>query len=197
MMRIILACLMCDVLMMSQAFAISGGPFGGGESGPVAVTGMYAGVMIDKTPGSINLGIFTVSIPQEGLASGTNFIFTGERTFSGPVSGLANPNTDRFVGTLQGIPVVDSSGTTIETFNFHADGSIRATVRAGKGVGISSIRFNGTAHVTTIRQGSSNCDPDPKCDPDQTSFPNGCCRTFTDYKVRGFKQSDTAGATSG
>lgn len=174
-MRILLACLMCEILPLSQAWAIDGGPFDGGGLGQVSVLGTYAGVMIDKLAGSNNLGIFTLSIPQQGLATGLNFIFTGARTFSGPITGLADPNTNRFVGTLQGIATVTNSDTTIDTLNFHADGSIRANVRGGKGIGIASIRLNGSAHVTTT-QGS-----DPP--------------TETNYKVRGFKQASVAGGS--
>lgn len=134
----------------------------------MSVVGSYAGVMIDRKANSNNLGIFTLSIPQQGLASGINYIFTGERTFSGPVSGFAIPNTGRFVGTLQGILTVTSEDTTIDTLNFHADGSIKAGVRPGKGVGLESIRLLGNAHVTTVKG-------------DETSK--------TDYKLRGFKQS--------
>ena len=103
-MKILLACLMCLVLTMSQAFAISGGPFGG--KGLVGVVGAYAGTL-DPTAACAcpnNLGIFTLSVPQTGLATGNVLIFTGERTFSGPITGLADPNTDILVATLQAIP---------------------------------------------------------------------------------------------
>lgn len=183
-MKILLACLMCLVLTMSQAFAISGGPVYGGGKTRVPVVGTYAGIMQDIMVGSNNLGIFTISIPQQGLATGTVFIFTGERTFSGPISGLADPTTNTFTGTLQGIPVVTSGSTTIETLNFHADGSIDAKIKLGKGVGISSVSLKGTAHVTTTKT-SGTCDSSPTCDPSTTT----CCKTFTDYNVRGFKQS--------
>jgi hypothetical protein len=198
MMRILLACLMCEILPLSQAMAIDGGPFGGGGNGPVPVVGSYAGVMLDSNPGSNNLGIFTVGIPQQGLASGTVFIFTGVRTFSGPISGLANPNTDKFVGTLQAIPVVTSSSATIETLNFHADGSIKAQVKLGKGVGIASVRLNGTAHVTTQdTRGTGACSNDPSCDSSSScAGSNCCCTTETSYKVRGFKQSSVATSSS-
>ncbi|MEY2545358.1 MAG: hypothetical protein QOG48_475 [Verrucomicrobiota bacterium] len=177
---------MCEILPISQAFAIDGGPiYGGGGSAPVPVVGTYAGVMLDVMTGSNNLGIFTLSVPQQGLSSGTVFIFTGERTFSGPISGLADPNTDKFVGTLQGILVVTSGSATIETLGFHADGSIRAHVRLGKGVGIASVRLVGSAHVTTTdNRGSPDCQEDP-CDPSMMH----CCKVDTTYQVRGFKQS--------
>jgi hypothetical protein len=186
-MKILLACLMCVILPISQAIAIDGGPVYGNGNALVSVVGTYAGVLLDVAVGSNNLGIFTVSIPQQGLATGNVFLFTGERTFSGPISGLADPNTDKFIGTLQGIPVVTSGTTTIETLNFHADGTIKAKVKLGKGVGVSSFRLNGTAHVTTTKT-SGSCDSNPACDPNISV----CCKTMTDYNVRGFKQSNAA-----
>jgi len=185
---------MCLVLTLSQAFAISGGPFGG--KGLVGVVGTYAGTLQDVVVGSNNLGIFTLSVPQSGLATGSVLIFTGTRTFSGPINGLADPNTDILVATLQGIPVVTSGSTTIETLNFHADGTVNAKIRANrKSTGISSVRIRGTAHVTTTNTSpTSTCDPTVSitCDPSGPCTTN-CCRTCTNYTVHGFKQSNSGG----
>lgn len=178
-MKALLGALICFVLNSSQAFAISGGPWDGGNK-TIGVVGTYAGVMHDVVVGSGNLGIFTLSIPQTGLATGTVFLFTGQRAFSGPITGLANPNNDVLEATLQGIPVVTSSGDTIETLNFHADGSLKAKIRAGKqNFGISSVRIRGTAHVTTTNS-SATC---------VSCCPPGC---QTDYTVHGFKQSESS-----
>jgi len=182
-MKILLACLMSLVFTISQSFAISGGPWSGGE-GLVGVVGSYAGTLQDVMVGSNNLGIFTLSVPQSGLSTGTVLIFTGERTFSGPITGLADPNTDVLLATLQGIPVVTSGSTTIETLNFHADGTVNAKIRANrKSTSISSVRIRGTAHVTTINQ-NSGCTTGCNCQTD--------CKRETDYTVRGFKQSESS-----
>ena len=168
---------MSFVFTISQSFAISGGPWSGG-SGLVGVVGTNAGTFqpVPACGCPNNLGIFTLSVPQSGLATGTVLIFTGERTFSGPITGLADPNTDILEATLQGIPVVTSGSTTIETLNFHADGTVHGRVRANKkATGVSSIRIRGTAHVTTTNR---NVFP-----PEQT---------MTDYTVHGFKQSDSS-----
>ena len=170
---------MCLVFTTAQTFAISGGPWSGGNK-IIGIVGTYAGVMHDIVIGSGNLGIFTLSVPQTGLATGTVFIFTGQRAFSGPISGLADPNTDVLEATLQGIPVVSSSGATIETLNFHADGSLNAKIRLSKkSLGISSVRVRGTSHVTTT-DSSATC---------ATCCPPGCS---TDYTVHGFKQSESS-----
>ena len=182
-MKILLACLMSLVFTISQSFAISGGPWSGGK-GLVGVVGTYAGTLQDVMVGSNNLGIFTLSVPQSGLSTGSVLIFTGERTFSGPITGLADPNTDVLLATLQGIPVVTSGSTTIETLNFHADGTVNAKIRANrKSTSISSVRIRGTAHVTTINQ-NSGCTTGCNCQTD--------CKRETDYTVRGFKQSESS-----
>src|SRR5256885_14312941 len=178
-MKALLGALMCLVFTMTQSFAVSGGPWGGGNK-IIGVVGTYAGVMHDIVLGSGNLGIFTLSVPQSGLATGTVFLFTGQRAFSGPITGLADPNTDVLEATLQAIPVVSSGGATIETLNFHADGSLNAKIRLSKkSLGISAVRIRGTAHVDTTNS-SSTC---------VTCCPPGCP---TDYTVHGFKQSETS-----
>ena len=174
-MKALFGALICLVFTLTKSFAISGGPWSGGNK-IIGVVGTYAGVLHDVVVGSNNLGIFTLSVPQTGLASGNVLIFTGERTFSGPITGLADPNSDILEATLQGIPVVTSGSTTIETLNFHADGTMNAKIRGSKNAtSISSVRVRGTAHVTTTNR---NVSP-----PSQT---------MTDYVVHGFKQSESS-----
>jgi hypothetical protein len=178
-MKILLAILLCPVLAASQCFAIDGGPWGGG--GQVDIIGTYAGVLHPTAVGSNNLGLFSAVIPNNGLAHGDFLIFTGERTFVGQITGVGNPNSGSFQATMAGIPVVTGGGATIETLNFHADGTLRARIRAGSNANLSvtGIRLRGTAHVTTTNR---------------NDFPP--TQTMTDYNVRGFKQS-TSTSTSG
>src|SRR5437867_5172612 len=119
-MKVLLGSLMCLILTMTQVFAISGGPWGTTQ---VTVTGTYAGVL-RPILASNNLGLFTLKIPQIGLATGDFLIFTGERTFVGTITGVADPNSAKLDATLQGIPVVTGGGQTVTTLNFHADGSL-------------------------------------------------------------------------
>ena len=93
-MKILLACLMCPVLVVSQCFAIDGGPvFGGG--GQVTVTGTYAGVFVpilDPTIGipDNSLVLFTLSIPKVGLATGTVAVFRNGFFYPGTIQGSAD-----------------------------------------------------------------------------------------------------------
>ena len=180
-MKALLGALMCLVFTMAQTFAISGGPFQGRSR--IGVIGTYAGVLHDVVMGSGNLGIFTLSVPQTGLATGNVFIFTSERTFSGPINANADPNTDIVEGTLQGIPVVTSGGQTVTTLDCHADGSFNAKVRLSKrSLETSAVRLRGTANVRTSNaSGCSTCPAPPA--------PAPCA---TDYTVHGFKQSESS-----
>lgn len=175
---------MCEVLVASQCFAIKGGPT---YTNRENVIGSYAGVLDPDpaSPGATNtLGIFTLGVPQVGLAGGAFLIFTGERTFVGSIQGVGDPIKASVKATMQGIPVVTAGNTTIFTLNFHADGILSAKVKtqtSGVIISIANTRLTGTAHVTTTNR---NVDP-----PEQTQ---------ADYIVDGFKQSlsATGGSTS-
>src|SRR5437763_16385518 len=103
-MKVLLAALMCLVFTITQAFAISGGPWSG-SGGPVTVTGTYAGVLVplvgvvDAGPPPVTLppdnsvALFTLKIPQTGLASGTSVVFRNGIAYSGPVQGSADLDT--------------------------------------------------------------------------------------------------------
>src|SRR5947209_18393795 len=105
-MKVLLAALMCLVFMITQSFAISGGP---PYPGSTNVVGVYAGVMKpkkvpttcatdpttcpDNPPGcsANSLGVFSVGVPNSGLATGTFVMFSQGRVFSGTVQGTADP----------------------------------------------------------------------------------------------------------
>lgn len=164
---------MCLVLTVSEGFALKGGPIY-----PVAknVVGTYSGVMT-PTDASNTLGIFTVGIPDAGLATGTITIFTGIRTFVGTIRGFGNPETGIFRGAIQAIPVVTAGTSTVTTLNEHADGILAATVEAGKTtfLGLADTRLAGSAFITTTI---------------------GSSLTFTSFAVEAFKQSNTANTST-
>src|SRR4051812_35681660 len=105
MMRILLACLMCEILPISQAWAIDGGPFDGGGT-RVNVVGTYAGVFAPK---SVNigegvssrdnsLGLFTASVPSTGLATGTASVFRNGYAYPGTIEAVADPDSAKMRG---------------------------------------------------------------------------------------------------
>jgi hypothetical protein len=127
-MKILLACLMCLVLGASQCFAIKGGPV---YPGVKDISGTFAGVLTPIGVGQNALGIFTVGIPQAGqtgLSSGAFLVFTGERTFTGTIQGIGDPNRGTLRAVLQGIPFIPAGTGTVTTLNVDADGFLTASV---------------------------------------------------------------------
>jgi hypothetical protein len=193
-MKILLGCLMCVVLAASECFAISGGPvFGSG----VNVVGTYAGVIKarplnappsarfpdDFPPGcSFNsIGVFSVGVPTNGIASGDFVMFSQGRVFTGTIRGTADPNTAILRGILNAtfdfsvtIPGGDSIDVTAE-----ANGHLKTTISnvSNTALGTTAIRLSGTAKLN-INQGEVNADLSPH---------NTCEMTL---KVKGFKQSN-------
>jgi hypothetical protein len=123
-MKALLGCLMCLVLTLSQAFAISGGPFGRG--GAIVLTGTYAGVLtaiavvVDPGPPPVtlppdnSLGLFSLVIPSTGLhlgqtstntVTGTVVIFRNGIVYTGyPVSGPTQPSPSPLPVTARPAP---------------------------------------------------------------------------------------------
>lgn len=180
---------MCLILTSSESFAIGGGPPypGGGTN----VIGRYAGVLVppfcpladpSQCPTGFNsLGLFTLVVPQTGLGTGTAFIFTNGRTFTGTITGSADPNTAAVSGVLDTayltVPL-GSSGTprTCAT----AGGRVTATIGRARGatIGVSSILLRGTAAVAV------------SCEPTTFGCPADCVGGTTAYQINGFKQSN-------
>src|ERR1700730_3294354 len=183
-MKILLAILLCPVLIVSQCFAIDGGPFGGG-SGKVRVTGTYAGVFVPiptvnpaPPPDTLtdnSLGLFTMEIPQVGLASGTVDVF---RT-----------------GILTSSFLLKSSVSTSSTvFEYDGNGQfVNAKIVPNPNASSAATnRIKGKASLTY----HTNAPADPSC---FAIFPATCPRDPNGespgpikYRVRGFKQSEAS-----
>jgi hypothetical protein len=197
-MKIVLACLMCLVLGASECFAIDGGPFGGGST-RVSVTGRYAGVLVpipivpdpsmpDVTlPPDNSLALFTLIVPQTGLATGTSAVFRNGIAYSGDIQGSADPDSAKLTGIIRAtffqISFVDTGTTgtavTIES-EYDANGQfLNAKIAANASA--SSVRIRGKAKLTYRNLRSDGGTPDP----------NGESGGPIDYKIHAFKQFDT------
>ena len=120
--RAILAVLLCQVLAVTQVFAIAGGPPIGGGGGGFAgggaalnLTGTYSGVLQGLTETSPttgggptttsaanSIGLFNVGITQTtGLATGSFLLFADGRVFTGSLTGTVNPSSGGLRGILQ------------------------------------------------------------------------------------------------
>jgi hypothetical protein len=196
---------MCLVLTMTQAFAISGGPFGGN----VNVVGVYAGVLRHPSepppvpppagcdspaPGcSLNsLGVFSIAVPSSGLATGTFVMFSQGRVFTGTISGVADPGKAKLIGVLNAtfnFTVTDNSTIppTVTNVTASANGNLKTTIRnvlSESALGVTATRLGGTATLD-IDQGMVS----------KTNF-EPCITCFMVLRVSGFKQTNTAPGTT-
>jgi hypothetical protein len=191
-MRILFALLMCLVFGAAQCFAIKGGPPypGGGTN----IRGTFAGVMqgaFDPTnPASSNtLGLFTLSVPQTGLATGVVLMFVAGRAFTGTISGVGDPNKASLRGVMETtiettLVLCSAAGSPVSgEVTDHADGNIEASFkRTAKAItSVAGTLLTGTALITATQT---------------TKNPSDCTQTIQNSSsiillVDGFKQSNS------
>ncbi len=148
-MKILLACLLCVVLTVSECYAVSGGPQypGGGTN----VVGTYAAVLIpqfDPTdPFSTNsIGVFAASVPTTGLANGGFAFFARGQIFLGTMTGVGDPQG----GTIKGILQADVGDVPNDATDEipGARGKLDAQIVAARnGFGTAAIRLRGDAFL--------------------------------------------------
>src|ERR1700712_6118157 len=101
-MKILLASVMCLVLCTTECFALKGGPvYPAGTN----IVGTYAGVLqgvFDPTnPASSNsIGLFSLSVPSTGFATGAFVMFSRGRVFTGTAQAFADPIKASLKGIL-------------------------------------------------------------------------------------------------
>ena len=158
-MRALLGCLLCLVLGTAQAFAVKGGPVFGGAQ--VRTTGVYAGVLTPGplSPGANSLGLFSMTIPRNGLGTGPVVVFTAGQTYNGTIQGTADPDTAKFTGVLRAtfpflttVPAGfdDDGNPQFETVSVVAvaAGQVNGTIRQNENLfSTSSVRLVGTSNV--------------------------------------------------
>ncbi len=188
-MKILLACLMCLVLGDAECFAIDGGPVYTGAQ--VTVTGVYSGVFIPipttVSPGpppitmtDNSLALFTLVVPNRGLATGTSAVFRNGFFYPGGIQGSADPDSGKLTGILNAEFDQDrQSGTTTITEHYLANGQFLNTkiVANTNPLSTSTARIRGKASLTYVL-GANATDP------------AGDSGGPIQYKVRGFKQSE-------
>ena len=97
-MKILLACLMCVVLSISECFALKGGPIFPGSQ--VSVTGTYAGVLMPRDA-SNSLAIFSLQLPNNGIGTGTLVIFNLGQVYSGTLRATGDPDKGKLTGLIE------------------------------------------------------------------------------------------------
>lgn len=119
-MKNVLSLLVVYVFLETQTWALSGGPVF--ATGAPNLAGHYSGVLVPKetrfnfdgiSPGtnvnnleplldtSGKIGVFAVSIPITGMASGDAIIFFNGGIFTGNIDGIADPDRGTFDGIIQ------------------------------------------------------------------------------------------------
>lgn len=165
-MKSLLGVLMCLVLITSQSFAVSGGPDFSDDATAVNTVGTYAGVLHAKRfepdtgqrPNSI--GLFTLSIPQTGLANGTALMFEQGQVYTGDIQGLADPDRAKLIAIISAtfpyittVPTgeVDDNGNPVyETVTVSATASGRVKAQISQSAVLTSLagtRIKGKADI--------------------------------------------------
>ena len=159
-MKILLAALMCIVFNATQCFAIDGGPWGGNGT-VTAVTGTYAGIIVpipvaidpenpDVTSVDNSIALFTLSIPQTGLAKGEAAIFRNGFFYPGQIIGSADPDSGKLTSIVAGEFSQDrQSGTITVTEHYEANGFANAQIVSNSNISrVTLARIRGRASIT-------------------------------------------------
>lgn len=193
MMRILLACLMCEILPLAQVWAIDGGPDYGRAQ--VETTGIYAGLFVPKR-GDNSLGIFTISVPRTGIGTGTVALFRNGISYPGTIQGIADPDSAKFTAVVDSTHDItfttETTGNPPTTKNivitFNANGSIAGHIRANKNTFSTAVaRMTGKAKITYATVGSAPGFDDSSAN--STCHDDSSSRCPISYRVSGFKQS--------
>lgn len=186
---------MCLVLGASESFAISGGPWSGGTH--VKLTGTYAGVFIPiPTVRSVgpppvtltdnSLALFTVKISREGIGTGTAVVFRNGFFYPGTIDATANPSSSTVSMLVQASFTkthTEDDGNAVAhdyTFNFDAAGKFAKVSAAADQ--FAGVKLKGAGSLTFATENN----------PHNPDFARGDSGGPIQYKVRGFKQSETS-----
>lgn len=228
----VLSLLLAFVFLQTQSWALSGGPnySSGNQTGQTSLVGVYAGALlpagVDESTGdeadelvSNGLGLFALAVPETGLGRGQFVYFSEGRTFTGTITGIADPDKGTLTGLLKGqFDIVtsntqlnddlfgDASLTTSQPGGF-ANGEVRADFVPGVTVVVSSsglpflgLRLEGTAIIeisefrTTTERVPGTDDGDPATDDRVTVTTTSVVPVGSvNLTVDGFRQSSTPG----
>lgn len=201
-MKKVLSLLLSYAFLQAQTFALGGGPGGGLPIG--SLVGTYSGVMIPDTQtnpspveSSASIGLFSVGVPQAGLATGSAVVFVNGIAYLGDVSAVADPKYASLVGIVEAtssnqvttrVPTVDANGNIVYqdvTSSIYAQGNLKTKIvaegspTAGTTSTAGLLRLQGTATLDLYTSLNTDASPD-------------VINTVT-FQVEGFKQSDSVG----
>lgn len=179
---------------VSTVFAKSGGPDLVGSQN-VDTIGTFAGVMIPEsesnptnTSSSNSIGLFSLGVPDAGMANGAAVIFVEGTAFNGTITGVADPLN----GTLVGI--FDATSTyvivdpiTAAEYSVFAQGNVEAEIRETASINPNSLTAQTFSFATTRIEGNASIDIFGSLDTDGTPLVSNTAKFIVD----GFKQSSS------
>jgi hypothetical protein len=173
--KALFGCLVCLVFATSHVLAVPGGPR---YEGDVARTsGIFAGVFV-PTQEKNTLGLFSLSVPREGLGTGTVALFRNGTFYPGTIQASADPANGQLDGVVNAGYERTVAFTEDERFVYTYTGNgllnARITSMRGRRFSTASDRIRGSAQLTY-----HTSDP---------SAPLGSTGTAL-YIVDGFKQT--------
>ncbi|RYD74763.1 MAG: hypothetical protein EOP84_19375 [Verrucomicrobiaceae bacterium] len=231
----VLSLLLAFVFLQTQAWALTGGPNynSGSATGNISLLGVYAGALLpsgDESSDEIaaedlatnGLGLFALSVPETGLGTGQFVYFSEGRTFTGTITGVADPDKGTLTGLLKGQFDIVTDNVQVND-DFLGDASLVASQPGGfangqvtadfvpsefvgvtaAGVPFTGLRIEGTATIeisefreTTSREPGVD-DGDPATDDRITVTTTSVVPVGTvNLSVDGFRQSTTPGSVT-
>jgi len=178
---------------VSPVFAKRGGPDVAGETN-VDTIGTFAGVLIptaDATTGtsSNSIGLFSLGVPDVGVAQGAFVCFIEGNAFNGTITGIADPLDGQLVGILDATstttifnPLDPTGPGFVVTAQGQVEAQIRETVSFNNLGALSTFSF-----ATTRLEGLATLDVSFEVDANG----NPVVTNSVDFVVDGFKQSST------
>ncbi len=146
-MKQVFSLLIAFVFLQTETWAIGGGPQGSGVSS-TSILGDYGGALLPTSSSRSNgLGLFTLNLPKKGLGKGDFVYFSEGKTFTGKITGLADPSTRTFLGLLKGQFDVVVSSLAI-TDQFFGNASVNQTQPGGFANGTVKAKFDGGGSST-------------------------------------------------
>ena len=201
-MKRILSLLLAFVFLQTETWAIGGGPLSAGSTD--SVSGLYVGVLIPRTVNRIfqnpsfipttasdsnSLGLFAVSVPTKGVATGNYLFFQDGEAFFGTITGVADPGSRTFRGLIAGSAATNQLANGVEFLSpISAVGKVDAKIVPSNtfSTSFSGSRLKGSAFIQL--QGFI-----PDTSPN--GFGLGTLREIQ-FVVDGFKQSAESGSAT-
>jgi len=175
-MKTLLAILLSFIVSEAPVLAIHGG-YSLTSSG--SVVGEYAGALVpiqdtllatgsnEADFGANSLGLFTITIPQTGLGTGTVYLFSNGQQMTGPIQAIPDPtNTSGIIGVISATGQISASANQNDFGFIFNTTFVQVTGQAGGGFEAiatesnvsdspTGVNLSGTAHLT-VQTTSSN-----------------------------------------